>query len=101
MYNRVEIAHDFADTIKSEYIKKIILFGSVARGDDTKHSDIDILVISNHRDEIWPVICRKIADFIIEKHQIVSAHVVSEDYIKEIDEFSFMKNIRKEGIVIG
>ena len=71
MYNRVEIARDFADAIKSEYIKKIILFGSVARGDDTQHSDIDILVISNHRDEIWPVICRKIADFIIEKHQIL------------------------------
>ena len=101
MYNRYEIAHEFAEAIKSEYILKIVLFGSVARGDDSLHSDIDILIVSNYRDEIWPKIRKEIAKIIIEKQQIVSAHVLSEDYIKEINDFTFMKNIRKEGVIIG
>jgi predicted nucleotidyltransferase len=31
MHNRVQIAQEFAKAIKSDYIIKIILFGSVAR----------------------------------------------------------------------
>ena len=42
MYDRIKIAREFADTVKSDGIIKIILFGSVARGEDTEHSDIDI-----------------------------------------------------------
>ncbi len=53
MNNRMEIACEFADTINSKYIKEIILFGSVARGDGTEDSDIDILIISNYKDKIW------------------------------------------------
>ena len=53
MHNRIEIAREFAHAIDSEDIIKIILFGSVARGDDTEDSDIDILIISDYRNEIW------------------------------------------------
>ena len=49
MNDRIEIAKEFANTIKSDYVKSIMLFGSVARGDDTEESDIDILIISNHQ----------------------------------------------------
>ena len=48
MHNRVEIAREFANAIKSDYIIKIILFGSVARGDDREESDIDVLIVSNN-----------------------------------------------------
>ena len=47
MNNRYEIAREFAKTINSQYIIKIILFGSVARHEDTTESDIDILIVSN------------------------------------------------------
>ncbi|MBE6494425.1 MAG: nucleotidyltransferase domain-containing protein [Methanosphaera stadtmanae] len=42
MNNRLEIAQEFAESINSDKIMKIILFGSVARGDDNENSDIDI-----------------------------------------------------------
>ena len=61
MHNRVEIAHEFAKAIKSDYILKIILFGSVARGDDTEESDIDILIVSNHPMEIDEMIADEVA----------------------------------------
>ena len=53
MKNRIEIAQEFADKIKNKYIKKIILFGSVARGEDNDDSDIDILIISNIATSIY------------------------------------------------
>jgi predicted nucleotidyltransferase len=45
--NRKEIAFDFAKSLNHSEIEKIILFGSVARGDDNNNSDIDILIITN------------------------------------------------------
>lgn len=44
-----EIAEDFANSIKSDKIKLMILFGSVARGDYRPDSDIDILVVSDYQ----------------------------------------------------
>ena len=52
MSDRINVAREFAEVINSEYILKIILFGSVARGDDNDDSDIDILIISNYGDNM-------------------------------------------------
>ena len=67
MNNRYEIAREFADAIRSEDIVKIILFGSVARGDDTEESDIDILIITTNSDELSDEINRVAVDIILEK----------------------------------
>ena len=52
MKNRIEIAQEFANKINNKYIKRIVLFGSVARGEDNDDSDIDILIISDNRELI-------------------------------------------------
>ena len=44
MNDRIEIAREFAKAINDEHIIRIILFGSVAREEDTEDSDIDILL---------------------------------------------------------
>ncbi|SAI87045.1 hypothetical protein MBBA_0157 [Methanoculleus bourgensis] len=47
------IAHEFAAKAREacgDAIEEIILFGSVARGDDRPDSDIDILVITSRED---------------------------------------------------
>ncbi len=72
MHNRVEIAREFAEAIKSEYIIKIILFGSVTRGDDTEESDIDVLIISPIPDKIKPEIHAIAIDIILEKGEVIS-----------------------------
>ena len=61
MNNRLEIAREFADAINSDKIIKIIVFGSVARGDDHDDSDIDILILSNQRENIEQVVDDEIA----------------------------------------
>jgi len=50
MKDNFKIAVDFADSIKrlrNKHILQIVLFGSVARGEDTPASDIDIAIIHN------------------------------------------------------
>jgi len=53
MNNNFKIAIDFVNSIKKlrdRHILQIILFGSVARGEDTATSDVDIAVIHDLKD---------------------------------------------------
>mgnify|MGYP003307340278 CR=1 FL=1 len=101
MNDRIEIAREFAKSIKSDKIIKIILFGSVARGDDRKDSDIDILIVSNHQDSIENIISDAIAEIVIEEHELISAHVMSEERFNKTKDYSFLSNVLEEGVVIG
>ena len=101
MHNRVEIAREFAKAIESDYIIKIILFGSVARGDDTEESDIDILIVSNHREKIDDIIADEVAWIMYDKNELISAHVMSEELFNKNKSFSFLTNVLREGVPIG
>ena len=101
MHNRVEIAREFANAIKSDYIIKIILFGSVARGDDREESDIDVLIVSNNPIEIDDIIADEVAWIMYDKNELISAHVMSEELFNRTKSFSFLTNVLKEGVLIG
>lgn len=101
MNNRVKIAKEFADTIKSDDIKLIILFGSVARGEDTEESDIDILIVSPKADDLRHVIYRIAVDIILEKEEVISAHLMTEEHFNKTKNNSFLTNVLNDGVVIG
>ena len=84
MNDRIEIAREFAKSIKSDKIIKIILFGSVARGDDTEESDIDILVVSNYAKLIEPKIREEVFKVVLDKKEFISALVFSEEKLNKI-----------------
>ena len=100
MSKKKEIAKDFAKTINSDKIKLMILFGSVARGDYRPDSDIDILVVSNHHNEIWPKISRIIGDTLLEKGELLSIHVMPEKIFNETKDYSFLTNVLREGMLL-
>ena len=101
MHNRVQIVHEFVKDIKSDYIIKIILFGSVVHSEDTEESDIDILIVSNHREEIEDVIADEVAWIMYDKNELISAHIMSEDRFINTQHFSFLTNVLSEGVEIG
>ena len=101
MNNRIEIAHEFAKAIKSDYILKIILFGSVARGDDTEESDIDILIISNDWEQIDSLITDEVFKVVLDTEELISPYVLSEEQFNETKDFNFLTNVLEEGVVIG
>ena len=101
MNNRLEIAREFADAINSDKIIKIIVFGSVARGDDHDDSDIDILILSNQRENIEQVVDDEITRIMYDKQELISAHIMDEEFFNQTKNFSFLSSVLKEGVVIG
>ena len=101
MNNRYEIAREFVEAISSDNIVQTIWFGSVARGDDTNESDIDILIIirSDNR-QVEDMIDKMVVDFILEKEEVISPHVMTEDHFNKTKDYSFLKTVMAEGMVI-
>ncbi|WP_295721228.1 nucleotidyltransferase domain-containing protein [uncultured Methanobrevibacter sp.] len=98
LYNRFEIAQEFANAIDSDEIIKMILFGFVARGDDNEELDIDILiVIHNKNHELESIISNIVVDFILEKEEIISPHIMTEEHFNKTKDYSFLKNVMDEG----
>ncbi|MBQ6813177.1 MAG: nucleotidyltransferase domain-containing protein [Methanobrevibacter sp.] len=101
MNNRLEIAYEFAKAIDSEDISKIIVYGSVARGDDDEESDIDILIVSPKADELMNKINSVAVDFILEKEEFISPHLMTEEHFEKTKDYPFLTNVLKEGLIIG
>ena len=101
MNDRIKIAKEFAKTIKSDDIKLIILFGSVARGEDTKESDIDILIVSPNADDLRYKINRIAVDIILEKDEVISPYLMTEEHFNKTRNNSFLTNVLNEGVVLG
>ena len=101
MNDRIEIAKEFAKTIKSDDIKLIMLFGSVARGEDTEESDIDILIVSPNADDLRYEINRIAVNIILEKDELISPHLMTEEHFNKTRNNPFLTNVINEGIVIG
>ena len=101
MNNRMAIAREFVEAIASDDIIKTLVFGSVARGDDTEESDIDILIIiqsDNHQFE--SMVDEKVVDFILEKEEVISPHVMTVDHFNKTKDYSFLKTVMAEGVDI-
>ncbi len=95
------MAKDFAEKIKSDDVKLIILYGSVARGQDTPESDIDILIVSDNVGELRSKVNELAVDVILDSGEIISPHLMSEDHFNKTKDFMFLSNVLKEGVVLG
>ena len=101
MNNRRIIAQEFAQAIKSDNIKQIILYGSVARGEDTPDSDIDILIITFEKNKkLESCIRKKVVDIILEKEEIISPHIMTEEHFNKTKNYSFLQNVLSDGVLI-
>lgn len=98
--SRKEIALEFANKINSKYIKQIILFGSVARGDDKQDSDIDLLIVVTSRKKTISLIEETVADFMYKYQELISAHIISETRYNKSKNYSFFNNINIEGVIL-
>ena len=101
MFDRIRIAREFANKINSDKISQIILFGSVARGDDTEDSDIDVLIVSQNTKEIQDHVDDEVVNVILESNQFVSAHLMSIEHFNKTKNNSFLRNVIKDGVIIG
>jgi len=85
-----------------EKIRKVILYGSYARGEATEDSDVDVMVVIsddlNTRD-VERYIDPFVADILLEKKELVSVIVVKES-VYENEESDIIMNVHREGVVV-
>ena len=96
-----KILNEFLNKCKEKFgddLISIILFGSYARGDYDEESDIDILIIG---DVPQREISFLSAEILLKYGEVISAIVKTEEEFEKYKNFSFYKNVLKEGIVIG
>ena len=93
--------NEFVKTLKGRYgdrIKKIILFGSYARGDYDEESDIDILIIGDIPQREISFLS---AEILLKYGEVISAIVETPKEFERLKDSFFHKNVLKEGIEIG
>lgn len=109
--NIQKILNDFLEEVKTilgNRLKKIVLYGSYARGDYNKNSDIDIMILTDLSDEEISKYRDKIWEFAYNIEFDNNFDIVLSPLIKNIDKFQywlealpFYMNIQKEGVVLS
>ncbi len=104
---REKALKEFIQSIKTKHgtkIDRIILFGSYARGDYRKESDIDVLVIwKGDEVEGWNSLEREAVEVLFKYGSFISLKIISPNeysVMKEMD-FPFIRNVSAEGVVVG
>lgn len=90
---------DLDESIGSE-LQKVLLFGSVARGEETKDSDVDVLVVLDDKD-LKEKVFEISYDIMLEKDVYISPKVVSVEEFEAMKDSSFMKEITEDGREYG
>ena len=88
-------------------VKKIILYGSYARGDYNKSSDIDIMILTDLTDKEIIKYRDKVSDIAYDIEGDNNFDIYLSPLVKNIDRFNywlealpFYMNIQKEGVVL-
>lgn len=103
--NRETIKKKIKETISKEIKSaEVILFGSKARGTDTKESDWDILVLIDQPEVTFKdeqSVRHKLYDVELEVEEPFSTFVYSTSvWNSKMKETPFYKNVKKEGIYL-
>jgi len=92
--------------LRSHYggrLRKVILYGSRARGDFTEHSDLDVLVILKDmglRYEEIKKINEIASPLSLTYNLLISVFPVSEHYFKKYRDTNFLHQVLKDGVVL-
>lgn len=89
-------------------VKKIILYGSYARGDYNKNSDIDIMILTDLTDDEMYNYFVKISDRAYDIEEANHFDISISPVLKNIDKFNywlealpFYMNVQREGVVLS
>lgn len=85
-----------------EKFKKLILYGSYARGNETNESDIDLLIVLNDTINHFKEIDKMgeiINDINLKYDILISVYPISQDLFQE-KQTTFLNNVKEEGIII-
>lgn len=92
----------FKKKLSKKYpVEKMILYGSRARGDFLKHSDVDIIIVSSaFKDIPFSLRMYEAGKYWQEDLALEAFCYTPEEFAYKEKESTYMKHILKEGIVV-
>lgn len=95
-------------TILGNHLKQIILYGSYARGDFNKNSDIDIMILIDLNNKELEDYYEKIIELAYDIESKIDFKIHLSPLVKNIDKFNywldtipFYMNVEKEGVSLN
>ena len=98
-----QVFEEFADRMTDEFeesIERIILYGSVARGEAREDSDVDVLLVTSTEQDREIVSDRASAvafDVMLAYDVVVSPMCVTTDEFEQQEDSPHLTNVRREG----
>lgn len=94
------------NTIMKQHFKKMVVYGSYARGDYTETSDIDVMIFTELKEEEIKKIENEIYDISFDIQMefgvVISVIIKNEnDFNYWLGTLPFYNNVQKEGVVIN
>lgn len=91
--------------IYGSHLRKVILYGSFARGDFRTDSDVDIMILLDMPDIDLKAYSQKLSymtyDFNLDNDFDIKPMAKSEEHFKKwIAEYPFYANVHKEGVIL-
>ena len=100
--DRKEIARKFAEDVVAKYpdsVKSILLYGSVARGEDKEESDIDLLVLTKNNADLDFPLAELTTKYVLKYGEVPMALAYDyEDFRLKAKHYIFQREVLKEGI---
>ena len=90
--------------IYGDMLVSILLYGSFARGTNTRESDIDIAILLKGREtkEMHDQMVDLAVDMDLEYDQVFSIlYIDYKNFLEWEDTLPFYKNVKEEGVVLG
>jgi predicted nucleotidyltransferase len=103
-----ELINQYVDEIKKiygEHLRKVILYGSYARGDFNEDSDIDIMILLDMSDMDLKAYSQQLSymtyDYNMDNDVDIKPIAKSENFFnKWVDNYPFYNNVNNEGIIL-
>ncbi len=89
--------------IYGKHLQSVILYGSYARGDFTKDSDVDIMILLNLTDEEIKQYRHQLSEYTYDFYMMNDLDIKpiaksKEHFLKWVDNYPFYANIYREGV---
>lgn len=84
-------------------LKRLIVYGSWARGEQRRDSDLDILVVLDgftSRYEEIKKINGAIQPLCLEQNLVISAFPLSEEYLRRYGKTAFIQNVMEDAVTL-
>jgi predicted nucleotidyltransferase len=90
----------YLEDLYGKKIKRVIVYGSFARGDATEDSDIDLMVVvddMNNPREVEKSLNGLLFDILLDKGELISVMAIPESIFYGYNS-PFLHNVREEGV---